>query len=166
LHCWQSGTDPHRTYPAFSFSEAANLLRMCTLLQNGLVARTPAYYIHPGELKLCLYNWLAGSNPWQHVFLWDNPAAPQHLLGWALLSTPWSAFDVFVRPDLWNSPWAGEVNTWVEEQSFTLANQQGHRQIWRLNVAETDRFLQEHVCRRGFQEVPGYAMLLLECDLR
>jgi hypothetical protein len=52
-----------------------------------------------GELYLCLLNWLDGNDPWQHIYLWDDPADPERLLGWALLSTPWSAFDVFVRPE-------------------------------------------------------------------
>jgi ribosomal protein S18 acetylase RimI-like enzyme len=148
-----------------TYRDAKDLQKMCALLQTGCTAQTNAYYVHLGELNLCLFNWLDGHDPWQHIYLWEDPADPEYLLGWALLSTPWSAFDVFVRPELWNSAWAADVNAWVEEKSTAKACEQGHRHIWRMNVAESDSSLREHLCGRGFQEVPGDAMLSLACTL-
>ena len=163
------------------YRDVSDLQKMCAILQTGCAAHTDAYYIHPGELNLCLFNWLDGHNPWKHIYIWDDPIDShnpwkhiyiwddpidsEHLLGWALLSTPWSSFDVFLQPELWKSAWADEVNTWVEEQSIDKAREQSHRQIWRMNIAETDKSLRAHVCNRGFQEVPNYAMLSLECNL-
>jgi len=138
---------------------------MRLLLQAGLAAQGEAYYIHPGELDLCLFNWLDGHDPWQQIYLWDDPGDPNHLQGWALLSTPWSSFDVFVQPGLWGSPWAGEVNAWVEGRSIEQALKQGHRQVWRMNVAETDVSLQAHLSGRGFEREPIHDMLLMRCEL-
>jgi mycothiol synthase len=148
-----------------AYQTETDLQKMCALLQAGYSAHADAYYIHIGELYLCLYNWLNGHNPWQYIYLWDDPADPDQLLGWALLSTPWSSFDVFVRPELWNSAWAGVVNRWVEEKSIEKAREQGHKQIWRMNVAETDNGLRKYISERCFQEVTDYTMLLMDCDL-
>ena len=63
-----------------------------------------AYFIHPGELDLCLFNWLDGNDPWQSIYLWDDPADPGRLLSWGMLYSPWSGFDVFVQPELWIPP--------------------------------------------------------------
>jgi len=148
-----------------TYRDVSDLQKMCAILQTGCAAQTDAYYIHPCELNLCLFNWLDGHNPWKHITIWDDPVDPEHLLGWALLSTLWSSFDVFFQPELWKSAWAGDVNTWVEEKSIEKAREQSHRQIWRLNVAEKDKSLRAYVCSRGFQEEPNYAMLLLESNL-
>jgi mycothiol synthase len=147
------------------YRDATDLQKMCALLQTGCTAQTDAYYIHTGELNLCLFNWLDGHDPWQHIYLWEDASDPEHLLGWGLLSSPWSAYDVFVQPELWNTAWAWDVNAWVEEKCADKAREQGHSHIWRLNVAETDHSLREHLSGRGFQEVPGYAMLSLTCTL-
>jgi len=155
----------HRPYQT-----EADLQKMCSLLQTGLAAQTRAYTIHPGELYLCLYNWLDGNDPWQSIYLWDDPDDGRRLLGWAILYTPWSGFDVFVQPEFWDSAWIAEVNAWVEEKACEKTREQGRRHVWRRhvwrnNVAETDAFLREQLCGRGFQEVPEHAMLSMECDL-
>jgi ribosomal protein S18 acetylase RimI-like enzyme len=147
------------------YQSGADLEKMRALLQAGLVTQTEAYYIHPGELDLCLYNWLDGNDPWQSIYLWDDPADPGCLLGWGVLYTPWSGFDVFVQPELWKSTWAAEVHAWVEAKAIEKARLQGRRQVWRNNVGEGDQFLREQLCGRGFQEVPEHAMLSMECEL-
>lgn len=148
-----------------SYQSETDLEKMCALLQAGEAAPGSAYYIHTGELYYCLFNWLDGYDPWQHIYLWDDPDHPDRLLGWALLSTPWSAFDVFVQPALWHTGWACDINTWIEEKAIEKARQQGHSKIWRMNVSEADAPLRQHVTARGFQEEPAYTMLKMECDL-
>ena len=150
----------HRPY-----QPEADLQKMRCLLQAGLIAQTEAYFIHPGELDLALYNWLDGNDPWQSIYLWDDPDDSGRLLGWAILYTPWSGFDVFVQPELWGSVWAAELNAWVEGKACEKAREQGRCQVWRNNVAEADQFLRERLCGRGFQEVPEHAMLSMECEL-
>ncbi len=147
------------------YQAEADLLKMRLLLQAGLVAQAEAYFIHPGELDLCLYNWLDGNDPWHDIFLWDDPDDPRRLLGWAILYSPWSGFDVFVQPELWNSDWAGEANAWVEGKACENAREQGRRQVWRNNVAERDQILRRLLISRGFQEASEHAMLSMESDL-
>ena len=147
------------------YKEPADLQKMCALLQRGCTCPTGAYYPHPGDLHWWLYNWLDGHDPWQDIYLWDDTAESGRLLAWALLSTPWSAFDVFVQPELWDSAWVTELNTWVEGKSTEKALEQGHKHIWRMNVAETDPGLCDHLRRRGFQHVERDDMLALTCSL-
>ena len=147
------------------YQAEADLQKMRSLLQTGLAAQTGAYYIHPGELDLCLYNWLDGYDPWQSIYLWDDPADSGRLLGWAILYTPWSGFDVFVQPELWSSAWAAKLNAWAEGKACEKAREQGRRQVWRNNVAERDQILKGRLINRGFQEGPEHAMLSMECDL-
>lgn len=146
------------------YRDQSDLQKMCALLQAGCVDQTTnAYYAHSGDLNWWLFNWLDGQNPWQHIFLWDDPANSQRLLAWGLLM-PWSAFDVFVQPELCNSPWAIDVNNWMEEKSVEIARQKGHTYLQRTNVAETDKCLREYLCGRGFQHVPE-DMLAMRCSL-
>jgi hypothetical protein len=79
------------------YRDATDLHKMCTLLQTGCTAQTNAYHIHSGELILCLFTWLDGYDPWQHIYIWEDTADPKRMLGWAMLSTPWSAFDSFTN---------------------------------------------------------------------
>jgi ribosomal protein S18 acetylase RimI-like enzyme len=138
----------------YIYRDASDLKKMYALLQAGCTDQTTnTYYAHTGDLNWWLFNWLDGQNPWQHIYLWDAPASPDQLLGWGLLA-PWGAFDVFVQPELCDSTWAVEINTWMEEESAEVARKQGHTYLQRLNVAETDKRLREYLCGRGFQHVP------------
>ena len=136
------------------YRNASDLQKMCALLQAGCANQTTnAYYAHPGDLNWWLFNWLDGQNPWQYIYLWDAPANPERLLGWGLLF-PWGAFDVFVQPELCDSTWATDVNIWMEAKSAEMARKQGHTHLLRMNVAETDKHLREHLRGRGFQHIP------------
>lgn len=147
-----------------TYRDSSDLQKMYALLQAGCADQeTEAYYAHPGDLKWWLFNWLDGQNPWQHIYLWDDPADPERLLGWGLF-VPWGAFDVFVQPELCDSARADEINTWMEEKSAGLAREQGHTALLRMNVAETDKRLRQHLCGCGFQHVPQ-DMLAMRCSL-
>jgi len=146
------------------YRDASDLQKMCALLQMGCADQaTNAYYAHHGDLNWWLFNWLDGQNPWQHIYLWDAPANPERLLGWGLFF-PWGAFDVFVQPELCDSAWAIDVNIWMEEKSVEMARKQGHTHLLRMNVAERDKRLREHLYGRGFQHVPE-DMLAMRCSL-
>jgi hypothetical protein len=137
---------------------------MYALLQAGCADPTAkAYYAHPGDLNWWLFNWLDGQNPWQYIYLWDDPANPERLLGWGLFA-PWSAFDVFVQPGLHDSGWTFKINDWMEEKSTEIARQQGYTSLQRMNVAETDQPLREYLYSHGFQHVPE-DMLAMHCSL-
>ena len=72
---------------------------------------------------------------------------------------------MFVQPELWQTEWANAVNAWVEARSMEQALIQGRQRLWRMNVAEADHYLREHLRRRGFQEFPEYTMHNLSCSL-
>jgi mycothiol synthase len=147
-----------------NYRDTLDLQKMCALLQAGCADKTTdAYYAHQGDLYWWLFNWLDGQNPWQHIYLWDDPANLERLLSWGLF-TPWGAFDVFVQPEISNSAWSAEVNTWMEEKSAEMARKQGHLYLQRMNVAATDKHLREHLTRHGFQHVPE-DMLAMYCSL-
>jgi mycothiol synthase len=146
------------------YRDTSDLRKMVALLQAGCAdPTTKAYYAHPGDLNWWLFNWLDGQNPWQYIYLWDDPANPERLLGWGLFA-PWSAFDVFVRPELHDSEWTFKINDWMEEKSTEIARQQGYTSLQRMNVAETDQALREYLCSHGYQHVPE-DMLALRCSL-
>lgn len=154
--------------PPRIYRDTSDLQKMCALLQAGCADQiTNAYYAHPGDLNWWLFNWLDGQNPWHHIYLWDAPDNPERLLGWGLLF-PWGAFDVFVLPELCDSTWATDVNIWMEEKSAEMARKQGHTHLLRMNVAETDKHLREHLRGRDFQHIPEDMLamrLSLEHDL-
>lgn len=136
------------------YRDASDLQKMCALLQAGCAdPTTNAYYPHPGDLNWWLFYWLDAQNPWQYIYLWDAPVHPERLLGWGLVF-PWGAFDVFVQPELCDSAWAADVNIWMEAKSAQMAREQGHTHLLRMNVAETDKHLREHLRGRGFQHIP------------
>lgn len=148
----------------YIYRDTSDLQKMYALLQTGCANQTTnTYYAHPGDLNWWLFNWLDGQNPWQHIYLWNAPACPDQLLAWSLF-VPWGAFDVFVQPELCDSAWAVEINTWMEEKSAEVARKQGHTHLQRMNVAETDKHLREYLCGRGFQHVPE-DMLVMCCSL-
>jgi mycothiol synthase len=146
------------------YRDRSDLQKMCALLQAGCSDRTTnAYYPHLGDLNWWLFNWLDGQNPWQSIYLWDDPDDRDRLLGWGIYF-PWSDFNVFIQPQLCGTDWAMEINTWMEDKSTELARQQGHTYLQRTNVAETDKCMCEHLCQRGFQHVPT-DLLALRCSL-
>ncbi|NTV36028.1 MAG: GNAT family N-acetyltransferase [Anaerolineaceae bacterium] len=147
-----------------TYRDPSDLQKMCALLQTGCADQaTNTYYAHPGDLNWWLFDWLDGQNPWQNIYLWDDPADPERLLGWGLFF-PWGAFDVFVQPELCDSPWAVDVNTWMAERSAEEARKQGHTYLRRMNVAETDKGLRKQLREHGFQHVPE-DMLAMRCSL-
>jgi len=147
------------------YQHESDLQKMCALLQTGYAAQTDAYYIHPGELKICLFNWLNASDPWQFIYLWDDQIIRDRLLGWVLLSTSWCAFDVYVQPELRGSAWANEVHSWAEEKSVEKAREQGYSQIWRMLVAEADTPLIEYLLKGGFRRQQQYDYVEMTCAL-
>jgi len=147
-----------------TYRDRSDLQKMCALLQAGCADHTTnVYYPHPGDLNWWLFNWLDGQNPWQSIYLWDDPDDRDRLSGWGLYF-PWGDFIVFVQPQLCGTDWAVEINTWMDEKSTELARQQGHTSLHRTNVAETDRYMCEHLYRRGFQHVPT-DLLAMRCSL-
>ncbi len=148
-----------------AYRDARDLQKMCALLSAGYLAQTDTYYPHPGDLKWWLFNALSSHHPWQNIFLWDDPLDEGRLLGWVLLATPWSGMEVFVQPELADSPWVGELNGWAEEKLTEDAHRRNRSTLLRMNVAETDGVLQNHLRSRGFTLLEGEALLVMKGSL-
>ena len=79
------------------YRDGTDLAKMCALLQAGRAANNGTYYVHIGDLRWWLFYPPLEYDLWQYIYLWDDPVDPANLLGWALLSLRWSAFDGFIR---------------------------------------------------------------------
>jgi GNAT superfamily N-acetyltransferase len=136
------------------YQDAADLDKMCLLLQAGRKANNGTYYIHIGDLKWWLFYPAWEYDPWQQVYLWDDPVNPERLAGWALLSPRWGSFDVYIQPELRGIPQAESMYTWAEGKLAGLRRADGKKEAYVMWVSQADKILDEHLQRRGFQRTP------------
>ncbi len=132
---------------------------MFHLLQEGRRANNGTYYIHPGDLKWWLYYPPLEGDLWDQIYLWDDPACPGGLLGWALISPDWVGYDVYIHPELRGSDIACEMYIWAEEQAAGVAREKGKPTIYVLWVLRDDAAFGGHLERRGYQLKRGYVHL-------
>jgi mycothiol synthase len=129
---------------------ADDLQKMRDLLVEGRRARNGTYYVHPGDLNWWLFYPPLEFELWRYISLWDDPHDPNRLLGWALLSPTWSAFDVFVQPELQGSRAADAMQVYAEEQLTRLAHEQHKTKIYRMWVSEKDAVSCKYFVEAGF----------------
>lgn len=132
------------------YTGTADLQKMCDLLIEGRRANNGTYYVHPGDLNWWLFYPPLECDLWQYITLWDDPRDPTRLLGWALLSPTWSAFDVFVQLELRGSREAEEMHAYAEEQLVRLARSQNKTRIFRMWVSEKDEISCAYFLKAGF----------------
>lgn len=149
--CYQSSTD---------------LDKMLSLLQAGRAAGNGTYYVHTGDLRWWLYYPPLTVSRWEHLFLWDDPAAPERILGWALIDPSWNTFDVFTQPELRGSPQAEAMNRWAEEHIVALSRAGEDHKIRRTWIVEEDAVMNGWLQRRGFQWAEPYTYLHLTCPMK
>jgi mycothiol synthase len=137
-----------------AYRDAVDLDKMRLLLQAGRKANNGTYYIHIGDLNWWLFYPAWEYDPWQHVYLWDDPADPGRLSGWALLSPRWGTYDVYVLPDLRGMPQAESMHTWAEGKLVELRRADGKKEAYVMWVSQGDKILDEYLHRRGFQRTP------------
>src|SRR4030042_49432 len=77
-----------------------DLEAMRRLLMQGRKTNNGSYYVHQGDLNWWLYYPPLEGDFWDHIYLWDDPAQPGRLLGWALISPDWVGIDVYVQSEL------------------------------------------------------------------
>ncbi len=140
------------------YAEAQDREAMRQLLVQGRQANNGSYYVHVGDLNWWLYYVNSGSNPWQHIFLWDGLHAGEGLRGWALLTPQWQAFDVFAHPRLRGSLPAWQMYTWAEEWAAAILRFQGQDELRTMWVAAGDDLLVGHLERRGFSRSQHYTI--------
>ena len=136
------------------YHNQVDLDKMCALLQAGRKAYNGTYYIHIGDLKWWLFYPAWEYDPWQHISLWDDPADPQRLLGWALFSLRWGSFDVYVQPELRGTPQAESMYIWAEQKLEATLRASGKGKFYVMWISQGDNFLNEHYQRRGLQRTP------------
>jgi ribosomal protein S18 acetylase RimI-like enzyme len=141
------------------YHDEHDLAAMHHLLQQGRKAHNGSYYIHQGDLNWWLYYPPLEGDFWDQISLWDDPAQPGRLLGWALLSTAWVGFDVYVQPELRGSPQAQGMYIWAEEKAMRIARASEKPAIKVLWVLHDDDILDSHFRQRGYRRGKGYIHL-------
>jgi mycothiol synthase len=141
-----------------------DLEAMRNLLMAGRKANNGSYYIHLGDLNWWLYYPPLEGDFWDHIYLWDDPAQPGRLLGWALISPDWVGIDVYVQPELRGSSVAREMYIWAEEQATKIAHQNGKSTIYVLWVLHDDEILGDHFMQRGYRLRRGYVHMTRSLD--
>jgi len=137
---------------------------MRQLLTLGRQSGGSGYYVHTGDLDWWLYYVEPGSELWPYIYLWESEAGEGVLDGWALLSPAWSAFDVFVRPELRGSPQAEAMYAFADGRLTEIVRGRGGNEIRTIWVGEGDDILIPYLDRCGFSLgesfIQQYARLL------
>ena len=132
------------------YRDDQDLERMRGLLILGRQAANGTYYVHTGDLDWWLYFPLIQQSWNEIIYLRDGSNPDELLIGWALLSPEWRAFDVFVHPRERGSGRAAEMYIWAEEQITRLVKDSGGADIRTMWICEADEVLINHLLQRGF----------------
>jgi mycothiol synthase len=146
------------------YQRESDLVAMCEVLVEGRKANNGTYYVHTGDLKWWLYYPPLEGDYWDHIYLWDDPAQPGRLLGWAIASPVFAGFDVYIQPRLRGSPLAQEMYIWAEEKALQVTRRQGKTTIYVLWVSHDDEELGEHFRSRGYRLGRGLVHLTRTLD--
>jgi mycothiol synthase len=146
-----------------SYRDERDLEAMCNLLVAGRMAGNGSYYIHTGDLSMWLYYPTLEGDCWKDIYLWDDPQNQGRLLGWALVSTDWVGFDVYVQPELRASTLAMEMYHWAEQQTLLVARSKGKKTINVLWIRHDDQVLDGYFKQQGYRLAIG--MVHMSCEL-
>ena len=133
------------------YLDEKDLTRMFSLLATGRAARIVSYYPHIGDLKWWLYYPSLGTNFWNQIYIWEDPAEGNRLLGWALLDPKGDTYDVFYQPELYGTAVAEAMYAWAEEAAIALARAAGRRQVGVFWVVPEDGFHTQWLEERGYR---------------
>jgi mycothiol synthase len=135
----------------------ADLQAMCDLLAAGRRAANGCYYVHTGDLS-----WWLGYPPnesarRENITLWETPEG--ELAAWVLLDPEWGTFDVFIHPDWFAHPAAGDLVAWAAEQAARRVSASAEAAIRTMWIAEDDTISIERLNRLGFRCIERYSQL-------
>lgn len=135
------------------YCNAADLESARAILSAGRKAAGPVYYVHCGDLHW----WLFYLDPdfQQRLFLAGHDPDGS-VMGWALLSPRFRAFDVFVHPDPAFFEQRQALALWAEEQLGSMALEQGGKDLRTMWVSEHDSRFIAHLEARGFARSDFY----------
>jgi len=140
--------DPLNSRP---YAGAEDLEKMWNLLIAGRRANNGTYYVHIGDLNWWLFYPPLEGDLWRYISVWDDPQDPGRLLGWLLLSPTWSAYDIYVQPELRGSPEAEAMHLYAEEVLTDLARSRNQEKICRLWISQGDEISIDHFLKSGFK---------------
>lgn len=146
------------------YQSTSDLTSMLDLLMAGRKADNGSYYVHCGDLKWWLYYPPLEGDLWTDISLWDDPVNPGRLLGWALLSREWDAYDVYVQPELRGSSAAQSMYCWAESKAVETARQNERKKLNVLWVRNDDAILAEHFGSMGYRLGVGMLHLTRRLD--
>jgi GNAT superfamily N-acetyltransferase len=135
-----------------TYRSEADLVKMCALLRAGSAAANGTHYAHIGDLYWSLYYAFDGEL-WKYLSLWDDPCNPDRLLAWSLTDPGWAAFDVYVQPELRDTPLAEAIYTWEEAHTAAIVRAAVQDTVRANYIADNDDVLNVRLHARGFQRV-------------
>ena len=157
-----TGSDPR------PYRDESDIAKMCDLLQKGRKAANGTYYVHVGDLNWWLFYPAWAFDLGQDIWVWDDPTNAERLLGWALISSSWSTFDVYIDPFLRGTPLGEKMYLWAEERLIEVVQSKGRGWVSQLSektkirtmwIAQDDLVLDERLNLRGFRRVDEYVCM-------
>lgn len=134
--------------------------QMRRILIDGLRASPDSGYVHLGDLNWWLFYLLGDCDLDEIAYLWQD--ASGLTLGWSLFSPRYSAFDLFVRPEIRQDvPRIEKMLRWTEQQAARIARQRHESYLYNLWVFEDDRTRMDLLEKCGFTRDTDYLMYFL-----
>jgi len=149
--------DNLRPWQGRPYHSDADVDVMCGLLAAGRHAANGCYYVHTGDL--C---WWLGYPPdkaarRENITLWETPGGD--LAAWVLIDPDWHTFDVFIHPDWFTNPAAGELYTWAADQAARQVDPSGRAIIRTMWASAGDPYTIQRLERMGFTRSQRYHQL-------
>ena len=131
------------------YRDDRDLDKMRAILVEGRKAGGPTYYVHVGDLNWWVFYLDQEDDLRQRACLWER-RQDGVTVGWALVSPRFSAFDLFVQPEIWDTGRAEPMFAWAEEWAGDIVREQGGTSLHTVWVSERDTRLIAHLRSRGF----------------
>jgi ribosomal protein S18 acetylase RimI-like enzyme len=124
------------------------------LLVEGRRLSQGPYYVHVGDLDWWLYYFLRDLDWSQIIHLWEREK-DELLLGWALFSPAYPAFDVFVHPTECSRAMRAEMVGWAAAHAEAAVDQASGQNLKTMWVAKRDLQFIEILQGLGFERAEG-----------
>jgi mycothiol synthase len=145
-----------------SYRDETDLIKMGALLRAGSAADNGTFYAHVGDVNWSLYYPPFEGELWKHLSLWDDPSDSDRLLAWAIIDPTWGSFDVYVQPELRESPLADAIYIWAEEHVTAAVRATGKDTIRASYISDNDEIGKARLDARGFQRTQSDAVCLTQ----
>jgi len=143
-----------------SYRDKTDLIKVGDLLRAGSSAANGTHYAHIGDLSWSLY-YASEGDLWTSLSLWDDPANPDRILAWSLFEPDWSAFDVYLQPELRETPLAEAIYTWAEDHITRLVRAAGQDTIRASYIANCDDVVIARLQACGYQRTQADTVYMI-----